>query len=175
MSQTNETTPETPAIDVMEEIARADRDRRETCLRNGPVYSPDGGAPGLFFDQFFEKEISPSGTITLKTPLRVGATRNGLDVILVASHRNAANLAIAASATITLTTLQGDRPDGTFEEVGPAICVTAPTGGISVEPDMLAARFAIGNFKKPWLKIKLVFAGAFAGGKLDCALGYAAR
>lgn len=170
-------TTETPVAgkSAIEELAEWEKGRREAARRSGPVYNPDNSAPGLWFDQFFRKEITPSGTVECEKALRAGGTQNGLDVILVASHRNGAPVRIAAGATITLTTFTAEEPDGAFEATGPAICVTAPSGGISAETDMLVARFAIGNFRKPWLKIKLAFSGSITGGKVDAALGYAAR
>lgn len=107
--------------------------------------------------------------------MRVGATQNGLDVALVASHANAGALTVAAGTTLTLVLLEGDGPDADFEEVGPSVCVTAPAEGISVEPDMLVARFAIGNMRKPWCRVRLKIEGDVSGGTLDVALAYAAR
>lgn len=144
-------------------------------LRGGPEYRGDESAPLVWYDQLFARAFTPSGTVQAPKALRAGATQNGLDVILVASHENEEDLAIAAGSTITLTTLEGDGPDDDFTPVGPAICVTAPDDGIKCAPDMLAARFAIGNFKKPWLKVELEFSGTISGGTMDCGLGYVAR
>lgn len=147
----------------------------ETGQRHGPCYSEGESAPLVWYDQVFEREIAPSGSVTCKRALRVGNTQNGLDVILIASHKNSAKLQAASGSTITVTLLQSDAEDGTFSEVGPTICVKAPAEGIAAEPDHLFARFPIGNFSKPWLKVKLEFAGTISGGKCDCALSYVAR
>lgn len=178
MSQTIETPPQTqtPTVDDFERLAEESaKRRREAAMRHGPCYSPGESAPLVWHDQVFEREIAPSGSITCKNALRVGSTRNALDIILVGSHSNTADLMAASGATITLTLLQADDPEGTFLEVGPTICVKAPTEGIRAEPDHTLARFSIGNFTKPWLKAKLDFSGTISGGKCDCALSYVAR
>lgn len=141
----------------------------------GPMYSENhGGAPLKWYDQCFERGFAPAGTVNCSQALRVGATQQGLSIILAASHANTAPVVAAAGGTITLTLYQGDTQDGTFEEVGPTICQTSPPEGIQAEPCMEFARFAIGNFKKPWLKVKFDFTSC-SGGKLDCALHYEAR
>lgn len=144
--------------------------------RSGPGYvSDDECKPLVWYDQCFERGITPAGTVNCSRALRVGSTLNGLDVMLVASNGNASQLKIAAGGTITFSFLQGDTMDGPFEEVGPSICVKAPAGGMSVEPDGLVVKVSPGNFKKPWLKVKLEFAGAISGGAVDCALAYQPR
>lgn len=179
MSQTPET-PVTPTQTVTVEDyerlqAESARKRREASLRHGPCYSEGESAPLVWYDQVFQREITPASTVTCTDALRVGSTQNGLDILLVASHSNSADLMAAAGATVTLTLMQADDPDGTFAEVGPTICVKAPTEGIRAEPDHTFARFPVGNFTKPWLKVKLDFAGTITGGKCDCALSYVAR
>ena len=149
--------------------------RREAGLRHGPCYSEGESAPLVWHDQVFERQISPAGAVTCRQALRAGSTQNGLDVILVASHANTGKLSAASGATITLTLLQADKMDGDFSEVGPTICVKAPAEGIAAEPDHLLARYPLPNFTKPWLKVKLEFAGTISGGKCDCALSYVAR
>lgn len=158
-----------------ENHVRAKVARLKSGLRSGPCYHDPEGAPLVFFDQVFGRALEPAGNVDCKAPLRVGQTQNGLDVILVASHANAGPIRVAAGATITLTLKQGEKPDGEFVEVGPTICVKAPEQGIEAEPDHLVARFALGNFSQPWLKVSLDFAGTISGGSIDCALGYIAR
>ena len=174
MSQNTESAAMTPA-----EFARlageADQERLKSGLRHGPCYSEGESAPLVWYDQVFERKISPAGTITCENALRVGSTQNGLDVILVGSHANQGPISAASGATVTLTMQQADAPDGTFTGIGPSICVKAPAEGISADPDHLFVRFPIGNFSKPWLKIKLEFAGSITGGTLDAALSYVAR
>lgn len=158
------------------EAARTAREERlKSGLRNGPTYNGDNGRPLIWFDQAFAREAAPAGEIECPEALRVGATQNGLDVALVASHANAGALTVAAGTTLTLVLLEGDGPDADFEEVGPSVCVTAPAEGISVEPDMLVARFAIGNMRKPWCRVRLKIEGDVSGGTLDVTLAYAAR
>lgn len=149
--------------------------RREAVFRHGPCYSEGEAAPLIWHDQVFEREFAPSGTVTCREALRVGSTSNGLDILLVGSHANEGDLMAAAGATITLTLLQADAPDGEFQEVGPTICVKAPTEGIRAEPDHTFARFPVGSFTRPWLKVKLDFFGTITGGNCDCALGYMPR
>lgn len=158
-------------------------ERRKSGLRSGPEYNGNEGAPLVWFDQVFERNLPTTGDITCETPLRVGATQNGLDVILVASHANAGPVFAQEGATVTLKTLQSDSEFGGFEYIGPTICVTAPLDGITADPDQLFARFAIGNFSKPWVKIELTFGGTkkdgtpatITGGTIDCALAYQPR
>lgn len=149
------------------------RRRGATC---GPSYSgQDGGAPLVWGDQIFHFELEPAGTVICGQPLRAGATQNGLEIILVASHANEGPVTAAAGATATLTLMQGDSEDGPFEEIGPTYCAKAPAEGISAGPCHLFIRFPLGNFTRPWLRAKLEFAGSISGGKLDCCLAYAAR
>lgn len=174
MSQTTESAKMT--TDEFEEMENEARKRRvESGLRHGPCYSEGESAPLVWYDQVFEREITPQGSVTCKKGLRVGATQNSLDIILVGSHKNSGKLSAAANATVTVTLLQADEEDGEYAEVGPTICVKAPAEGIAAEPDHLFARFPIGNFSKPWLKVKLDFAGSISGGKCDCALSLVAR
>lgn len=167
MSQTNTgiTGPE-----FLEGMRAAKEDRLRQGLRSGPVY---GEAPLVWYDQVFGREETPTGTIECRQALRVGATQNSLDVLVVASHQNKKPLVVAKNATLTLSLLQGDTVDGTFEEVGPTVCVTCREAA-NVEPDCLVARFALGNMTKPWAKVKAAVTGV-TGGLVDVALGYVAR
>lgn len=144
-------------------------------LRSGPVYTGDGGAPLVWGDQLFQREITPAGEIECENALRVGATQNGLDMILVASHANEGPLKVAAGATITVIMLEADSADGEFEEVGPSVCVKAPQGGLEVWPDCLVARFALGNMARAWAKLKIRVEGEVTGGLVDAALSHAPR
>lgn len=175
----SQTTPETGNEMTPKEFAaslkKAKEARLKSGLRHGPCYSTPESAPLVWFDQVFERGLTPAGTVACEKALRVGATQNGLDIILVASHDNVTALTAASGATITATLMQADEIDGEYSEVGPTICVKAPKEGISADQDHLLARFAIGNFAKPWLKVKLTFEGTITGGKLDCALSYVAR
>lgn len=173
MSQTPEST--VPDKTFLEQHAEGYKELRASGLRGGPIYRESESSPLVWYDQVFAREITPSGSVSATEPLLVGATQNGLDVILVASHANAGKLSVPSGATITLKTLVADSPDGTFQAIGPSYCVEAPTEGISADPDELVARFPIGNFKKQWLKITLVFTGSITGGKIDAALSYVAR
>ena len=158
------------------EAARAAKSELvKSGLRAGPAYCGDNGRPLLWYDQFFGKGITPKGEIECPCALRVGATQNALDVALVASHSNAGPLSVPEGATVTLILLEGNAPDAAFVEVGPSVCVTAPVGGMTADPDMPLARFALGAMKKPWCKVKLVIDGEITGGTLDAALVYAAR
>lgn len=144
-------------------------------LRSGPEYNENESAPLVWYDQLFEREATPTGTVKCTQPLRVGSNQNGLDVILVASHANEGELVFPAGATITCKTLGADSLDETFAEIGPSICFSAPTGGIAVEPDHLVCRFPLSNLKKIWVKVELAFTGSVTGGTVDCGLGYIAR
>ena len=158
------------------EAARTDKQERlKSGLRNGPVYTGGKGRPLVWFDQVFAREVVPVGEIDCPEALRVGATRNALEVVLIASHANAGPLSVAAGTTLTLVLLEGDGPNAAFAEVGPSVCVTAPAEGIAVDPDMPVARFAVGDMSKPWCKIRLKIDGDVSGGTLDAALTYAAR
>lgn len=148
--------------------------RIEKGKRNGPCYT-EAGIPIIWNDQVFDRDIAPTGEVSCKTPLRVGATNGALNVILVGSSANEEEIVVPSGATITLTLQQGDTQDGIFEDVGPSICVKAPDAGMKAGPDELLARFAIGDFRKPWLKVALEFGGVITGGCLDCALAYMPR
>ena len=174
----SQTLPETSATDGKEFLTdhkEGWRDLRKRGLRNGPEYHENESAPLGWYDQVFERDIAPTGSLTCEEALLVGGTQNGLDVILVGSHSNKGPVSIASGATITLKTLIADNPDGPFIATGPSLCVAAPAEGIACEPDALAVRFAIGNFKKQWLKISLEFSGTISGGTFDAALGFVPR
>lgn len=149
--------------------------RRRNTRTAGLAWAEPESAPLKWYDQAFEREITPAGNVACAQALRVGSTQNGLDVILAANINNEGPLTAAAGATVTFTFLQADERDGQYSEVGPTICVKAPADGISAEPGMTFFRASPGNFRKPWLKVKLAFDGTFTGGKLDCFLSYAAR
>lgn len=138
----------------------------------GPVF---GNAPLVWGDQLFGWELEPTGTVEPENALRVGATQNALDAIIVASHANAGDLTVSASCKLTLDLLQADAPDGIFEEVGPSVCLTAPAAGLVIGPGELVARFALGNMRKAWAKVRLTIDGAISGGNIDMALSYVAR
>lgn len=138
----------------------------------GPSYNK---GPLVWGDQRFGWELTPTGTVEPPTALRVGATQNGLDVVVIASHSNADDLTISAGCKLTLDLMQCDTPDGVFEDVGPSICLTAPAEGMTIGRDELVARFALGNMGKPWAKVKITVDGTISGGKIDIALAYVAR
>lgn len=149
---------------------------RKRGLRSGPAYKDDWGSHASpWYDQVFDREIAPAGSVNCQYPLRVGHTANSLDVVLIASHSNPGTLVIPAGATITLSFLESDEEKGTYKDVGPTICVKAPAGGLRAKPDEEVARFAIGNFRKPWMMVALEFAGSITGGKVDCALSLMPR
>ena len=162
--------------DFQDAVSQYKADLLNRGRRSGPAYVDDAECkPLVWYDQCFERRITPAGTVNCAKALRVGSTLNGLDIMLVASNGNTAPVQIAAGSTITFSFLQGDAMDGTFEEVGPTICVKAPAGGMSVDPDCLVVKVSPGNFAKPWLKVALEFDGAIAGGTVDCALAYQPR
>lgn len=145
-------------------------------LGSGPKYAANGRGPvTLWHDQFFARNVDPVGNVNCPQALLVGDTSSGLDLVIVASHANDDELVIPAGATISVKLQQADTENGTFEDIGPAICVTAPVGGMNTEPDCVAARFAIGNFTKPWLMASVEFSGAITGGTVDVALAYMPR
>lgn len=182
MSQNNNET-ETPEIQecacgpdsFMVSLRAAKKARLQEGLTCGPMYCEGEPQPGKWFDQAFARGITPAGTVNCPTALRVGATQNALDVLLIASHANTGQITVNAGATITASFLQSDSQDGTFEEIGPSICAKAPAQGIAVDPCKTVFRIPIGNFSKPWLKVKLVFAGSISGGTMDVLLGYVPR
>lgn len=178
MSQTTPTTPVEKEL-TAEEFDKAYADsyerRRRQAMRSGPVYNNPESAPLVWHDQVFAREMTPSGIVNAPAPLRVGSTQNALDVALIGSHANTGPVSAASGATVTLICLQADEENGEYKAVGPSICVTAPEEGISAEKDQLFCRLPIGNFSKPWLKIRLEFSGTISGGLLDAALSYVAR
>ncbi|MCM1237495.1 MAG: hypothetical protein NC489_46105 [Ruminococcus flavefaciens] len=141
----------------------------------GPHYIDPNGYGPLWHDQFFGRDLTPTGTVSCKQALRVGATRNALDVAVTASALNNNDLIFPAGSTITLTLLQGDAEQGTFEDIGPTVCVKAPADGMTIAPGDTVCRFPIGDFQKPWLMVELEFSGAITGGTVDCSLGYFPR
>lgn len=174
-----ENTPTTPAAMTGPEFETALHQfkdfQAERAKHVGPVFST-GGVPAIWFDQLFNKDaFVPTGTVNCENALRVGKTHNGLDVVVIANGNNTGDLVVPAGSTITMSFLHSDALDGSFEDVGPTICVTAPTGGKKVRPGGTVARFAIGDFTKPWLMVKVAFSGSITGGKVDCGLSYTPR
>lgn len=161
------------------EFDKLRRDSLENRRRNtrtaGIAWEDPESAPLKWYDQAFDREITPAGTVSCAQALRAGSTQNALDVILVANINNEGPLTAAAGATVTFTFQQADERDGEYTEVGPTICVRAPNDGISADPGMTFFRAPAGNFRKPWLRVKLAFDGTITGGTLDCFLSYAAR
>lgn len=174
MSQTITETPATPAPDFYTQMHQAEADRLRQTRRGGPAYS-DKGHPLVWNGQVFGREIEPTGSVTCEQPLHVGSTQNALDLIIVACNSNAGVLTFPKDATITVTFAMSDKEDGTYEDVGPTVCVTAPEGGISSEPDELVVRVPLGNFKKPWVKPAIAFTGTVTGGNVDVALSMVNR
>ena len=157
---------DTQTTDFLASVHAAKEDLLRRGRRSGPVY---GETPLIWHDQVFAREQTPAGTIECPQALRIGATQNALDVIVVASHKNGdAPLSVARGATLTLDLYQADKVDGDFEEVGPTICITAKEA-MQVMADCLVFRFAIGNMTKPWAKVKLACTG-ISGGLVDVAL-----
>ena len=142
---------------------------------SGPMYQGKSPTPLVWWDQYFVKEATPSGTINSDVALRVGGTQSAIDVVVVASHSNATDITVASGASIKLELLQCDTEDGTFEAYGPSMTVTAPADGIVAGKDRQVVRFVIGNTEKPWVKAKLTVTGNVTGGKVDVALAYTPR
>lgn len=127
--------------------------------------------PTLWYKQFFDREIDLTPTdYTCEQALRVGSVRSSLMVLLVASHCNGDTpVTVAAGNTITISLQQADAEDGTFVDVGPSFCVTAPSpNGMVAEQDCLLLSVNLGNMTKPWAKVKVK---GTATGKIDVALG----
>ncbi len=164
------------ARDFLEAGRLAAQERLRAGLRSGPVYNNTGGAPLLWYDQVFVRRATPIGTVESEHALRVGAVQNGLDVVLAASHANTGPLVVPEGTMLTLGLLEADTEDGPFSPVGPTVCVTAPVGGLAVDPDLCVARFALGSMRKPWCKVTLtVDGGDISGGTVDVALAYTPR
>lgn len=175
-------TSETPAVTPAETQSFEDalsefkRELPKRGLRSGPFYQSDyGTAAAPWYDNVFDRKLTPSGTVKCKMPLQVGHANNALDVVLLASHANEGDLTIPAGSTITIKFKQSDSRDGAYEDVGPTICQTAPTGGFKVRPDSEVARFCAHRFSKQWVKVELIFTGSITGGTVDCALAYMPR
>lgn len=139
----------------------------------GPRYG--NVRPLLWYDQFFGTRQTLSGTVDCPAALRVGATHNALDVVIVAGHANADPVVVTEGTTVTLVLLESDSPEGNFVEVGPSFCVSAPAGGISAAPGDLLLRFPIGDMGGSWCKARLIVEGSISGGVVDVALAYKPR
>ena len=141
----------------------------------GPAYRGNNPAPLVWYDQFFGVKLEPVGTITCPLALRVGATQSTLDVVVVANHQNEGNLTVPGGTIITVTLLQSDTADGTFEASGASMTMTVPADGMVVERDSQIARFFVGNMTKAWAKVKVKIEGAITGGTIDVGLAYSPR
>ncbi len=147
----------------------------DDAASSGPVYQGSKPVPLVWWDQYFKKNVAPSGTIESDEALRVGATQSQLDVVIVANHNNTEAVVVPSGATVTLQLMQSDTADGTFEAYGPSITITAPSDGISADPDRQVARFVVGNTEKPWVKAQVTVAGSITGGNVDVALAFLPR
>ena len=165
----------TASADFWDAYRAAKKVRQRSGLSSGPVYQGDKPAPIVWFDQIFEQEAEPTGTVQCSKALRVGSTQNQLDVVVVASHGNASKLSCPDGGTISVTMYQSASADGEFEACGPVITATIPSGGLSVDPDGLVVRIPVGNMTKPWLKPSVTFTGVFSGGTVDVALSFMPR
>ena len=161
------------------DFLKASRDTKQALIdaakAAGPVYQGKKPTPLIWHDQFFVRNVAPSGTIESEFVLRVGGVQSAIDVVVIANHANAGPLTVPAAATIKLELLQSDAEDGTFTALGPAITMTAPADGLTVEPDRQVIRFAVGNTELPWVKAKLTVTGNITGGNIDVALAYLPR
>lgn len=163
------------ASTFLEQMRAAKTARQQAGLSSGPSYQGSKPKPIVWFDQLFETGAEPSGSVACSTPLRVGATQNQLDIVIVASHGNTGALSVPAGATIAAALYQSDSADGEFEACGPVITATVPEGGFSVDPDGLVIRIPVGNMTKAWLKPTITFTGVILGGTVDIALSFMPR
>lgn len=162
------------AQDYADGLTAFRKEQRRRAQGAGPKYAP-GGYRLPWGDQYFERDFEPAGTVNCGQALRVGATLSALDIFVKANVNNEAPLLIPAGSTITLSLLQSDEEEGTFEDVGPTVCMKAPPAGMEIEPGMMVCRFPVGDFRKPWLAASLEFSGAITGGNVDCCLGFIPR
>ncbi len=161
------------------DFLKASRDTKQALIDSakaaGPVYQGKKPTPLIWHDQFFVRNVTPSGTVESDEALRIGGVQSAIDVVIIANHANTGPLTVPADATIKLELLQSDSADGTFTAYGPALTVTAPAAGIIAEPDRQVVRFAVGNTELPWVKAKLTIKGTITGGNIDVALAYLPR
>lgn len=149
------------------------RNMQEEIVRRGRACNfKYGVAPHQWYDQFFQRDLDPNGKIVCENPLRIGSVNNRLDVIVVCSfdEDEYKEITVNAGSKITVNLQEADEPDGPFADVGPTVCVTAPTPNTILHPGELVARFPIGNMRKPWAKCEVEFDGGITGGKVDVAL-----
>ena len=152
----------------LEKLREAKTARVEAGAGPSVMYRGDNPSPLVWFDQAFGIKLDPVGTFTCPLALRVGATQSSLDVVVVANHQNEDNLTVPAGTTITVTLLQSDTADGTFEASGASMTMTVLDDGMAVEPDSQVARFYVA-------KVKVKIEGAITGGTIDVGLAYMPR
>lgn len=148
---------------------------RERGKRCGPCYCGNGTSITPFHDQYFDQDFEPVGVVNCKRALRVGHTQQSMQVMVLASPGNEETMQAPAASTVGIKFMQADSEDGTYEEIGPSMCQTAPADGISADPCHMLAHFPVPDMSKPWLMVSLEFSGAITGGKCDCILNLAAR
>ena len=142
----------------------------------GPEYHGTDVAPLIWFDQFYAMGLSPVGTLELDEfePLRVGATQSSLDLVVVASHGNESTLLCPVGSSVKVELFESDTADGTYTSSGYAVVMTMNEAR-EVEPDVQLCRCYIGNMRKAYMRPKITFTGAFAGGMVDVGLALSAR
>lgn len=158
--------------DVLNGIRSAKQKILETGLRS--PFSFPNKTRTLWYTQFFDREVSlTSADYLCEQALRVGSTRSQMQVLLVASHCNGDTpVRVEPGDTITLSLQQADHEDGTFADVGPTFCVTAPPEAMEAEADSVLLELNLGNMTKPWAKVKIK---GIVSGKIDVALGWEAH
>lgn len=178
MSDETPTTTTPPEPMTGEEFLEASRKAkarvRELGKSLGPCYT-QGGNTSLWYDQIFGADIAPSGTKSLPIPLRVGSHSGGLYAALNVMANATAPCKFSEGATVTFKFKMAKDEAGPYSAVGPTICMTAPSGGIDVEPGETAFRVALPDFPQPYVLCELVFSGTISGANLICGLGLAAR
>lgn len=173
------TTTETPAADPGKDWLAGREAAQVAAVKsgrtNGPAFNPGGANTSLWYDQIFGADITPSGKVICPNALRVGATNQALYAALNADANNEGPMSFPSGSTITFEFQVSDRQDGTFKDIGPTVCVMAPSEGITAEPGDTICRVALPNFPVPWAKINITFTGSITGGLCVAGLGHAAR
>ena len=163
-----------------DDFIKASREAKDAIIESakaaGPIYQGQKPTPLIWYDQFFGRALTPTGTLDIANfvPLRVGTTQSAIDLVIVASHANSGTLLCPAGSSVTVELFESDTEAGTYTTSGTKVTVTNAEVQ-NVEPDRQVYRLYVGNMKKAWMVPKITFTGAFAGGTVDVGLAYNPR
>ena len=123
----------------------------------------------VWFDQIFASLQRPTGTIAATQALRIGTVPGKMDVALICSGANTADLTFPAGAAFECTCKGCETEDGTFVEFYKASITL--TNELKASPAGIIARFALPESCPKFVKADVKITGNASGtGTVDTVL-----